>query len=243
MVSNFLAAKEKTLALPQSLSVFRRHVLTRMAKRSGILTLVSLPTEIPRAAPACPLCLHLEELQGTEQLSCSPLSSVSRELQTILLLPSMRHQGGDKTACSSCPSGGTEVFSLQSLLGYRHAFWSPPPSCKAMPGKPVFPPAQITRGAAGCSSLVLLHADARRNITHSVPGPTLRQGSLTARVRLDRVGHKHCVLCCVSWVQITFKQTLMCNHARVALFCFVFFAVTLASGSYFLQPHFAARFF
>lgn len=67
---------------------------------------------------AVPACLPpLGELQGTEQLSCLLSSAVSREFQTSLLLTSVRLQGGDKTACSSCPSWGMQISLLQPFWG------------------------------------------------------------------------------------------------------------------------------
>lgn len=138
---------------------------------------MSLLTKVSQAAPARPLCPCLEELQGTEQRSCSPLSAVSRELKTSLLLPSVRLQGSDKTARSSCPPGGRQVSWLWSLPGYRHVSPSPLPSGKAMPGKPIFLPAQIIRQPqadllSSCSALTLTC----RNVTCCAQSCPLRLG-------------------------------------------------------------------
>lgn len=201
MTFDFLVTKEQTLALPQSLSMFCICVLALMAKGSGILPLVSLLTKVSGAVPACPLCPHLEELQGTEKTNCSPLSTVSRELQTSLLLPSVRLQGSDKPACFSCPSGGMQVFSL----GYRHACPSPPPSGKAMPGKPIFLPAQITRGAAGCSSLLLLDTNTHLQ-EHNSPYTGLHPKA--GAPSQQRSGwDRHAMFCSVSCTDSNYLQT------------------------------------
>lgn len=192
---------------------------------------MSLLTKVSQAAPARPLCPRLEELQGTEQRSCSLLSAVSRELQTSLLLPSVRLQGSDKTARSSCPPGGRQVSWLWSLPGYRHASPSPLPSGKAMPEKLIFLPAQIIRAAAGWSSHLLLHADAhlqerillRAELHPKAGAPSQQESGWTVWV-------VHTMVCAVfaefRRKKKNKKHTLIFKHTCVFLFWFVFFAIT-----------------
>lgn len=129
MISNFLDTKQLDLVITEvfahpndSMIPKSRHLLSCRSSASsldlspdggrfGSLILGLLLTHVSWAVPVC--LPPLGELQGTEKLSCLLSSAVSRGFQTSLLLPSVRLQGGDKTACSLCPSWGRQISSLQ----------------------------------------------------------------------------------------------------------------------------------
>lgn len=146
MISTFLATKS-------------RHLLSRTASASstdlspdgetpGSLTLLALLTGsacLPAVATFRAASHWATELLPTELCQQGTADQPA---------PSQHEAWGERqNSMLLVPTGRKASFLASPLLGHRHTRPFPPPSGRAVPGKPIILAAQIARKAAGCSSL------------------------------------------------------------------------------------------